>query len=306
MNAPLDINLLKTFLEVNRTRHFGRAADNLFLTQSAVSARIRLLEETLGVQLFTRDRNNIQLTPGGARFLKHAESIVSAWTQACQDTTLQDESKQPLSLGGVVSLWDIVLQDWIEALCAAHPDVALRAEAFSADTLVRRLLDGGLDVGFMFDPPQLAELLVEDLGAVTLELVATRPGLSAAAAVGEPGYVMVDWGTSFAIAHARHFPDMPAPALHMGLGRMALSFILARGGAAYLAEPMVAGRVAQGQLYRVADAPRIERECFAVYPGGALRRPVVEQAVSLLRSRLASSAEDRERERPRSTPETAQ
>ncbi len=286
----MDIALLKTFIEVNRTRHFGRAADNLFLTQSAVSARIRLLEETLGVQLFTRDRNNIQLTPGGARFLKHAESIVNAWTQACQDTTLQDERMQPLSVGAMVSLWDILLQDWIEELCAAHPDVALRAEAFSAETLIRRILDGGLDVGFMFDPPQLAELLVEELGAVGLRLVATRPGLDAATAVGQPDYVMVDWGTSFAIAHAREFPDIPAPSVHMGLGRMALSFILARGGAAYLAEPMMEPYLADRKLYTVADAPRIERQCFAVYPRGAVRRPILEEAVALVRARLSSAA----------------
>ncbi|MEX2517286.1 MAG: LysR family transcriptional regulator, partial [Gammaproteobacteria bacterium] len=45
----MDVDLLKTFLEVQRTRHFGRAADNLFLTQSAISARIRQLEDELGV-----------------------------------------------------------------------------------------------------------------------------------------------------------------------------------------------------------------------------------------------------------------
>lgn len=287
----MDIALLKTFLEVNRTRHFGRAADNLFLTQSAVSARIRLLEETLGVQLFTRDRNNIQLTPGGARFLKHAESIVNAWNQACQDTTLQDERKRPLSVGAMISLWDILLQDWMQELCARHPDIALRADAFSAETLVRRMLDGGLDLGFMFDPPQLAELLVEELGAIPLRLVATRPGLDAATAVREPDYVMVDWGTSFAIAHAREFPDMPTPSLHMGLGRMALSFILARGGAAYLAEPMVASHLAEGLLYAVADAPRIERHCFAVLPQGVTRSPIIDQALAMVRERLAHAGD---------------
>ena len=65
----MDIDLLKTFLEVEKTRHFGRAANNLYLTQSAVSARIRLLEETLGVTLFIRHRNNIQLTKKGERLV---------------------------------------------------------------------------------------------------------------------------------------------------------------------------------------------------------------------------------------------
>ena len=55
----MDIGLLKAFIEVYRTRHFGNAAKNLFISQSAVSARIRQLEDELGIRLFTRDRNNI-------------------------------------------------------------------------------------------------------------------------------------------------------------------------------------------------------------------------------------------------------
>ena len=78
----MDIGLLKTFLEVNRTKHFGQAAENLFLTQSAVSARIKLLEQTLGVPLFTRSRNNIELTPAGARLVKLADSIINTWNRA--------------------------------------------------------------------------------------------------------------------------------------------------------------------------------------------------------------------------------
>ena len=63
----MDTELLKTFLEVSRTRHFGRAAEALYLTQSAVSFRIRQLENQLGVNLFTRHRNNIRLTPAGEK-----------------------------------------------------------------------------------------------------------------------------------------------------------------------------------------------------------------------------------------------
>ncbi|HBY5160968.1 LysR family transcriptional regulator, partial [Acinetobacter baumannii] len=56
MENGVDTELLKTFLEVSRTRHFGRAAEALYLTQSAVSFRIRQLENQLGVNLFTRHR----------------------------------------------------------------------------------------------------------------------------------------------------------------------------------------------------------------------------------------------------------
>ena len=72
----MDTDLLKTFMEVSRTRHFGRAAENLYLTQSAVSFRVRQLEGLLGVELFSRQRNNIQLTPAGEKLIPLAESSV--------------------------------------------------------------------------------------------------------------------------------------------------------------------------------------------------------------------------------------
>ena len=68
----MDIQLLRTFLELDRTRHFGKAAEILSVTQSAVSARIRLLEETLGVPLFIRRRNEIQA--GVRRFRENSQA----------------------------------------------------------------------------------------------------------------------------------------------------------------------------------------------------------------------------------------
>lgn len=73
----MDTELLKTFTEVSRTRHFGRAAESLYLTQSAVSFRIRQLENQLGVNLFTRHRNNIRLTAAGEKLLPYAETLMS-------------------------------------------------------------------------------------------------------------------------------------------------------------------------------------------------------------------------------------
>ena len=85
----MDTELLKTFLEVHKTRHFGKAAENLYLTQSAVSFRIRQLEQSLGVALFTRFRNNIQLTSAGELLLPHARSVIQAMAAAKQLLFLQ-------------------------------------------------------------------------------------------------------------------------------------------------------------------------------------------------------------------------
>lgn len=277
----MDIDLLRTFLEVYRTRHFGRTAENLYLTQSAVSARIRLLEETLGAPLFTRTRNDIQLTPAGTRMLKYAEAILNAWNRARQDAALGEEDKISLAIGASYSLWDILLQEWTHRLYGAMPRVALQAEAHGPELLIRKLLDRALDVAFMFEPPQMTELEAREVAQIRLTMVADRPDLSAREAVGR-GYIMTEWGTSFAIAHARHFPDMPPPAVRMGLDRMALAFLLHNGGATYLAEQMVSGYLASGRLHRVQDAPVIDRQVYVVYPMASERKPLLEQALSLL------------------------
>src|SRR3989304_6207047 len=152
----MDIDLLRTFLEVYRTRHFGRTAENLYLTQSAVSARIRLLEETLGGPLFTRTRNDIPLPPARTRLLKYAESILNAWNRARQDTALGEEDKISLAIGASYSLWDTLLQDWTHVLYRELPGVALQAEAPGPEGGIRPLHHRPLDMRFLFEPPHVA------------------------------------------------------------------------------------------------------------------------------------------------------
>ncbi|HEC15635.1 MAG TPA: LysR family transcriptional regulator [Sedimenticola sp.] len=276
----MNTELLKTFLEVARTRHFGRAGENLFVTQSAVSARIRQLEETLGVRLFKRSTHGVCLTAAGERMAQHAEAILGAWHRAIQDTAMDEEHSQALTIGGMYSLWDILVQKWVHRLHGQHPGLVLHADAQSHEVLLRRLLDGMLDVAFMFEPAHAAKLLVKEIATIELIMVATSPGLGADEALAG-NYVMVDWGTSFAVNHARLFPEMPPAAIHMGLGRIARSYILECGGSCYLARAMTEKYLEDGSLFRVQDAPVIERQAYAVYPADGERLALVQEALAL-------------------------
>lgn len=276
----MDIDLLKTFIEVHRARHFGRAARQLFLTQSAVSARIRLLEDRLGVQLFNRKRNDIQLTPAGARLLKYAENMVITWERARQEVCLEPQFTESLAIGALVDLWDILLQEWLHRVHATLASVALRAEAHTTEVLIRKVLDGVLDLAFVFEPPSLPDLVVRETARVDLVMVSTRPGQRVEQALQED-YVMVDWGVAFEMSHALHFPEAPAPALHMGLGSQALRFLLARGGAAYLASRSVQAQSTHNRLWPVEGAPVIERSVYALFRAGLSRESLIEQVLGL-------------------------
>ena len=59
----MDITLARTFLEIVTTGNFLRAAERLHVTQTAVSARMRALEELLGRKLFVRNKAGASLTP---------------------------------------------------------------------------------------------------------------------------------------------------------------------------------------------------------------------------------------------------
>lgn len=121
----MDTELLKTFLEVSRTRHFGRAAEALYLTQSAVSFRIRQLENQLGVNLFTRHRNNIRLTSAGEKLLPYAETLMNTW-QAARKEVANASRHNEFSIGASASLWNAGLMDGWESSIQSPYNRSLR------------------------------------------------------------------------------------------------------------------------------------------------------------------------------------
>jgi len=277
----MDIGLLRTFLAVVRTRHFGKAADELCVTQSAVSARIHQLEKALGTRLFSRVRNNIQLTPAGRQLQKHAETIVHTWARARQETGLREEFSGGLAIGAMWDLWETLLADSLRRIREALPETALQIEADSRDLLVRRLMDGSIDLALLFEPPQVPALEMREHGTISLVLATTQPDLTAEQAFAA-GYIMVDWGAAFALEHARLFPDMPSPVLRMNHAEMARRYLGQAGGSAYLPEQMLALGNAGNSLHRASRAPVIERPVFAVYRSGSDRGDLIRQVLELL------------------------
>jgi len=273
----MDIGLLKAFQEVYRSKHFGRAASNLFISQSAISARIKQLEDELGTRLFTRDRNNIELTSAGKKFLSYAENILNTWNRAKQEIAIPEGVDELLNIAALPSIWDIFLEDWLSWVHTNNADIALNTDTLGADAIIRSLLDGVLDLGFLFDPPKTPKLLVQELLPVPLIMVSTDSSIFAEQAV-QDKYILVDWGTSFAMMHAHQYPDIPPPKLRASIGRIALGFLNNFGGSAYLPEAMVSEQLGQ-TLFKVEDAPVIHKEAYAIYSQASSKKETIEQAL---------------------------
>jgi DNA-binding transcriptional LysR family regulator len=277
----MDLELLRTFLELNRTRHFGRAAEALFITQAAVSSRLKSLETQLGVTLFERSRREMRLTPEGGRLIRHSERMIASWRTARQDVSLAHATEQ-LVIGGSLRLWDVLLQRWLHDLRRTYPKLAIIAESQSPDLLTRKLIDGTLDVAIMLEPAQLDIMQVREIATIDFILVSGAKGVSLDTAL-EQNYVYVDWGLSFGLDHRRTFPDAPESMTRVSHAKMALEYISSIGGSAYLPRRMISRDVELGLLYEVPEAPVFTRQAYATFPVRSVRHALIEKSLKLVR-----------------------
>lgn len=259
----MDINQVRTFLEVAASGSFMLAAQRMHLTQTAVSARIRMLEQQLGRHLFVRNRAGARLTLAGERFMRHATKMVQLWERARQQVALPPGRKDCVSIGGELSLWHPLLADWLIWMNRFCPEIALRAEVDSPARLLDAVQDGSLDVAVLYNPPQRAGLVNELLAEEKLIMVTS----SADGKMHSDQYIYVDWGPSFAANLQAAYPDLcSAPAsVSVSLGPLALIYLLSVGGAGYFRIGPAQPFLASGRLRRVKDAPEFSHSAYAVY-----------------------------------------
>lgn len=264
----MNTELLRTFIEVYRTRHFGKAAERLFITPSAVSARIRLLEQQLGTPLFSRERNNIQVTSDGQRLLPRAQTLVSLWERTQREmvgTALSDR----LAVAAPPSLWTLFLQPWLREFCNTQPDIGLSLDSLSSDLIFQRLEQGLLDLGFVHEAPPPYELTLTPVGRRKLILVSSIDGQGLSDVV-EGHYIQVDWGIAFTNIQRELYPDITTPISRVATAELAISLLEHSNGCAYLPEVMVTPLLASNKLYLVEGAEPIEVRIYASYnPRGA-------------------------------------
>ena len=169
----MKIELLTTFLEVSQTLHVRVAAENLYLTQAAISSRIKQLEEELGVQLFDRTQKRLKLTAEGHRLIKHANEMIIMWQKLKQDVGVSQTNAYQLFVGSMMSIWDIVLQDWLQKIHRNLDDVHLYTHTYSPLELRKQVISRVIDIAFLFEPPFIEDIISENVAIVPLQLVST-------------------------------------------------------------------------------------------------------------------------------------
>nr|WP_225365783.1 HTH-type transcriptional regulator HdfR [Serratia rubidaea] len=273
MEKGVDTELLKTFLEVSRTRHFGRAAESLYLTQSAVSFRIRQLENQLGANLFTRHRNNIRLTPAGERLLPYAESLMNTW-QLAKKEVVRSPQHGELSIGASASLWEAYLTPWLQSLYQQRETLQLEARIALRHSLVKQLHERQLDLLITTEPPKMDELTSQLLGNFSLRLFSS----SLRDQQTPMPYIKLEWGADFHQQESRMLDAETVPVLTTTSAHLTRQLLETTGGCAFLPSQW---EKEYPNLVANAEVPSITRPLYAVWLQNSDQQPLIRQLLKI-------------------------
>lgn len=160
----MELYQLDGFLEVARTQSFTRAANNLFLTQPALSLQIKALETELGELLFERQGKQVLLTPAGRMLQERAAQILSLVSQTQQEIqAAQGLQSGSLRIGASDSLCLYVLPAMLEFFQDRFPGVSLQFANRQSGKIVSLVAEGAVDFGLVTLPVSEPKIKAETL-----------------------------------------------------------------------------------------------------------------------------------------------
>ena len=158
----MELRQLRYAVVLSETLHFGRAAQRLYITQSALSQQIARLERELGTALFDRSSHHVRLTPAGETLVGRARDLLAEVEQVHADVLGAAAGHTGTLRVGVFSgaaaeLTPLILDGAAEAL----PGVRLVVRELSMTDQVRLLVDGDVDVAILHPPVDTPDVHVE-------------------------------------------------------------------------------------------------------------------------------------------------
>ena len=144
----MNLRFVEAFYWVASLKSVTRAAEKLFLTQSAMSSRIAALEEELGVLLLDRRDKQFRLTLAGTRFFTHAQRLLELQREAKAEMGAGTPLSLSMRIGAIESVLHSWLIPWIEQLRVDHPELSLELTVETTPILVEQVQRGTQDLVF--------------------------------------------------------------------------------------------------------------------------------------------------------------
>jgi DNA-binding transcriptional LysR family regulator len=303
----MEIDQIETFLAVGTYGGFHRAAAALRISQPAVSARIRALEDSLGVKLFARVGGSLSVSAAGKALRPHAEQLLRDVSRARQAVhELQPSSGGTLSVAAALSVCTYFLPDVMKDYQAANPKVMVSLRSGTSVQVLKMVLDGEAEVGVArsLNHPEVETITLRDdplilVGhpkhpaaqrrRVRLEDVETMP------------LIFFDRGSSdWTLTQSlfRRVGQLPNTVLEVETIEAAKRMVERKLGLSFLPQIAVVHELRKGQLVAVeiTNAEVLRRNLDVIYPRHRALTRDAQKLLELLQT-AAAAAPPRQRRR---------
>ena len=200
----MEMDQIRTFVAIARTRSFSRAADALHRSQPAISRRIELLTQEFGIPLFERAGGQIKLSEAGDALLPHAETILAAVKDGLEAVrTVHRGESGRLALAMVGTLANAAFTEMLRRFRKKHPGVVVDVETANSrevGEIVRRG-DAALGLRYMRDPSR--DLVSESVTAEKLIVVCSPEHKLAGLRTVRPQHLAGQRWVAFRTGHGR-------------------------------------------------------------------------------------------------------
>jgi DNA-binding transcriptional LysR family regulator len=295
----VEIAQVEAFLAVGTFGGFRRAADALRVTQPAISARIKALEESLGVTLFERGRTGLALSPAGRALRPHAEQLLHALALARHAVhDLRPGTGGALTIAAALSICTYLLPDVLKRFQGAHPKTLITVRSGHSKEVLEMVLAGEAELGIArsLHHPEIETVSLRDDPLVLV----TAPGTPMARAraarleqVAAQPLILFDRGSSdWTLSHGlfRRAGLVPNVVLEVESIEAAKRMVERGLGLAFLPQLAVLREIRRRRLVAVdiRDAEPLRRSVDVIHPR---QRPLGTEAQALLRTLRAAVAQ---------------
>lgn len=290
---------LQVFYAVAKQLSFTKAAEQLFMTQPAVTFQVKQLEENFNTRLFERSHGKIALTPAGKLVMEYAGKILGLSEEMEKRVAeLSGAMGGPLLLGASTTVAEFILPQILGEFKARYPQVHAHLTVANSENIVNRVADHALDLGLIESPTNLPTVHIEVVCDDELVLICA-PGhkfgeLKSAKPrqiVGEP-YISREVGSGtrdFTDNYLRECKVAPEDLnIVMELGSPeAIKGVVETGlGVSIVSRATVAKEVKLRVLVAVPLEPRLIRTLSLVYPREKFRSKLLTAFVEFATSRM--------------------
>ncbi len=142
----MNLRFIEAFVWVARLRSFTAAAEKLFTTQAAISARIATLEDDFGVRLFERDKRTVALTHSGEELLEYAEQLLGISARMLEAVSDRATHEGFVSIGVIEAVVHTWLPEMLKRVRHEFPKVRVEIHSYMTADLHEELLKGNIDL----------------------------------------------------------------------------------------------------------------------------------------------------------------